>query len=123
MNAGYTQPMGFLSRFFKKKVKKPTKEILKELVPGDLVYIKFKAPPDIGIISGHDLSLMRLNPLESSKREIIGTISFNKVMEAPLLSRVIEIVTLSSPDMPGRTRRMTFLEDEIETVRKIENEQ
>jgi len=122
MNAGYTQPMGFLSRFFKKKVKKPTKEILKELVPGDLVYIKFKAPPDIGIISGHDLSLMRLNPLESSKREIIGTISFNKVMEAPLLSRVIEIVTLSSPDMPGRTRRMTFLEDEIETVRKIENE-
>lgn len=123
MNAGYTQPMGFLSRFFKKKVKKPTKEILKELVPGDLVYIKFKAPPDIGIINGHDLSLMRLNPLESSKREIIGTISFNKVMEAPLLSRVIEIVTLSSPDMPGRTRRMTFLEDEIETVRKIENEQ
>lgn len=123
MNAEYTQPMGFLSRFFKKKVKKSTKEILKELVPGDLVYIKFKAPPDIGIISGHNLSLMRLNPLESSKREIIGTISFNKVMEAPLLSRVIEIVTLSSPDMPGRTRRMTFLEDEIETVRKIENEQ
>lgn len=123
MNAEYTLSMRFLSRFFKKKIKKSTKEIIKELVPGDLVYIKFKAPPDIGIISGHDLSLMRLNPLESSKREIIGTISFNKVMEAPLLSRVIEIVTLSSPDMPGKTRRMTFLEDEIETVRKIENEQ
>jgi len=115
--------MGFLSKFFKKKIKKPTREVLKELIPGDLVYIKFKAPPDIGIVSGHDLSLMRLNPLEASKREIVGTISFNKTMEAPLFSRVIEIVTLSSPDMPGKTRRMTFLEDEIEIVRKIKNEQ
>lgn len=114
--------MKFLSRFFRKKEKKSTKEILKDLVPGDMVFIKFKPPSDIGIVSNHNLSLSRLNPKESSKGEIAGSISFNKIMDAPLSTRVIEVVTLSSPDMPGQTRRITFLEDEIKTIRKIENE-
>lgn len=114
--------MGFFDRFFKKKKKKSTKELLEELVPGDLVYIKFKPPGEIGIISGQELTLTRLNPEEASKKEITGTISFNRKMEVPLLSRVIEVVTLSSPSMPGVTRRITFLEDEIESVRKIEHE-
>lgn len=113
--------MGFFSKLFKRKPKKTAKEVLKELTPGDLVYVKFKTAADIGIVSGQELAFSRLNPKESIKREITGTISFNKIMDAPLNARLIEVVTLSSPDMPGITRRITFLEDEIEIARKIEN--
>lgn len=120
MISWYTLPMNFFRRLFKKRVKKTLKELLKELSPGDMVHLKFKTPEQIGIVSGQELTLMRLNPGEASLREIKGTISSVRTMPAPLSTKVIEVVTYSSPSMPGKARQITFLEDEIEYVRRLD---
>lgn len=112
--------MWFLKNVFNRKKTKSTKEILKELVPGDMVHIKFKSLGEIGIVSKNELAAARLNGVEQSIDEIKGTITFNRVSDPPLSLRIVEILTFNSPAMPGLARRITFLEDEIHTVRKID---
>lgn len=120
--------MGFWSSLFKniglstkvtKDKKKANSEVLKGLKIGDLVYLKFKTPDEIGIISGHNLICTRLNREEIDKREVEGSVSFIQKPSELLKSHVVEIATYSSPSMPGLLRRMTFLEDEIENIKKL----
>jgi hypothetical protein len=121
--------MNFLSNLFgklqspftKKKIDnvKNNNTVLKELKLGDLVYLKFKTPNEIGIISGQNLIFTRLNREEIDKRDLEGSVSFIQQPSEMLKSYVIEIATYGSPTMPGILRKMTFLEDEIETIRKV----
>ena len=91
---------------------------MNELKPGDLVFIGFKTPKEIGIVSKHNLSFTRLNPKEIERRQIEGSVSrIWKDLKLKLL--LIEISTFSSPDMPGTLRKMTFLEDELNEIRKL----
>jgi hypothetical protein len=119
--------MNFLSNLFskfsfsKKKIdnKKTNNTILKELKLGDLVYLKFKTPDEIGIISGQNLIFTRLNREEIDKRDLEGSISFIQHPGETLKSHIVEVATYGSPTMPGILRKMTFLEDEIEIIKKI----
>ena len=109
-----------MARIFKLKSKQEFKNSnLSDIFPGDLVWIKYKSPYEIGIHAAQGLTLMRLNPEEAKNREISGVVSYNNVTNPPLKTRIIEIVTYSSPSMPGRERKITFLEDEIIQIRKI----
>ena len=114
--------MSFWSNFFGKKKQLPiktTKEILTELIAGDLVFVKFKSPHQIGIVSGHELAFTRLNPQEIITRQIQGSVS-RVWKDRDLKVMLLEVATYSSPAMPGQLRKMTFLEDEIDEVRKID---
>lgn len=112
--------MGFLSKIFRLKKSKSKLGELDKLCSGDFVFVKFKSPNEIGLVStSHNLTLMRLNPEEAALREIKGVVTYNNISPPPLKTRVIEVVTYSSPSMPGLERKMTFLEDEIEEIRKI----
>lgn len=113
--------MGFWDNLFgkKKPPKKTTKEILVELTAGDLVFVRFKSPHEIGIVSGHELAFTRLNSQEIEVREVQGSVS-RVWRDKDLRVMLLEVATYSSPAMPGQLRKMTFLEDEIEEVRKID---
>lgn len=114
--------MGFWKRFFgleKKVPKKSVQDELGNLAIGDLVSLNFKSPSDIGIVSGQELSLTRLNPKEASIRKVQGSVT-RVWRDEGLKATILEIATYGSPDMPGILRKMTFLEDEIEELRKLD---
>jgi len=114
--------MGFWKRFFgleKKVPKKTVKDQLGNLSVGDLVSLNFKTPKDIGIVSGQELSLTRLNPQEASIRKVRGSVT-RVWKDDGLKAMILEVATYSSPDLPGTLRKMTFLEDEIEELRKLD---
>lgn len=113
--------MGFWNNLFgkKKPPKKTTKEILAELIAGDLVFVRFKSPHQIGIVSGQELAFTRLNPQEIDARQVQGSVS-RVWKDTDLRVMFLEVATYSSPAMPGQLRKFTFLEDEIEEVRKID---
>jgi len=94
------------------------KEVLLGLNVGDLVAIEFKTPEQIGIVSNHSLAMTRLNPKEANERKINGSV-IRSWKDPGMKTMLLEIATFSSPDMPGVQRKITFLEDEITKVRKI----
>lgn len=114
--------MGFWKKFFglePKATKKTIKETLSDLAVGALIQVKFKTPADIGIVSGQELSLTRLNPKEASLRKVQGSVT--RVWKDPgLKAMLLEVATYSSPDMPGQLRKITLLEDEIQELRKLD---
>jgi len=114
--------MGFWKRFFGFKetvAKKTIVEGLTDLGVGDMVSLRFKTPDEIGIVSGQELSLTRLNPKEASGRKVHGSVT-RIWRDEGLKAMILEVATYSSPDMPGMLRKMTFLEDEIEELRKLD---
>lgn len=112
--------MGLFNKLFKKKKKKKTiKELVKELIVGDIVQVEFKTPDEIGIVNGSETVLVRINQKEMEAKKITGTISTIRDLGSPVKTKIIEISTYSSPSMPGKERRITFLEDEIKSLRKI----
>jgi len=119
--------MSFWSNIFKKlgflndkKVEdKTVATVAKTLKIGDLVYLKFKSPEQIGIISGQNLTWTRLNIEEINRQEIEGSISFIQRPTELLKVHIIEVATFNSATMPGILRRMTFLENEIEILEKL----
>lgn len=118
----YTTPMGFWKKFFgleKKSVPKSVKEELGNLRVGDLVFLKFKTPKEIGIVSGQELCLTRLNRNEAAIRKVQGSVT-RVWKDEGLKAVILEVATYSSPDMPGTLRKMTFLQDEIEELRKLD---
>jgi len=85
------------------------------LAAGDLVFVRFKSPNQIGIVSGHHLAFTRLNPQEIDARQVQGSVS-RIWKDKDLRTMLLEVATYNSPSMPGQLRKMTFLEDEIEEV-------
>lgn len=114
--------MGFWKKFFgleKKAPKKAVQDVLVNLSTGDLVFVKFKTPKEIGIVSGQELCLTRLNPKEAEIRKVQGSVT-RVWKDQGLKATILEVATYSSPDMPGTLRKMTFLQDEIEELRKLD---
>lgn len=109
--------MGFWKKIFKTK-NKPVDEVLLTINCGDFIIIEFKTSKDIGIVSGQDLAMGRLNPKEAQERKIKGSV-VRKWKDPGMKTTLIEVITYTSPDMLGVQRKITFLEDEIASIRKI----
>jgi len=110
----------FITKFFKRKNKEKTViEIIQQLQIGDLVVVEYKHPKQIGITSGETLSYTRLNREEINNRKIRGAVSAirNKDLSHGMI--IVEITTFESPAMPGKSRKMLFLLEEIDTIKKI----
>ena len=113
--------MAFWSKFFPwhRVQERSIKECLTEISVGSLVSIDFKTPEEIGIAAEYGLSVSRLNPKEASVRKIKGSVT--RIWKDPNLKiMLVEISTYSSPDMPGIQRKITFLEDEINRIKKLD---
>lgn len=103
-----------LKKFFKKS----TPITIADLQVGDIVELSYYHPKELGFFNDNEFTCTRLNPDEIQNRKIKGIV-VKTFKNQDLYKWFIEVKTQKIYDNIPVERCFLFLEDEIETLRRI----
>lgn len=104
-----------LKKLFKKSEQKTT---IAELKTGDIVELSYFHPKELGFFNDNEFTCTRLNPDEIQNRKIKGIV-VKTFKNEELYKWFLEVKTQKVYNDVPFDRNFLFMEDEIETLRKI----